>query len=137
MSPTGAGDDGHGRDSGPAGHRSLLDQVCLDLSSAVYDEKSQFWCALAGWERHRGTLPEFDYLVRPAGMPLRILLQRLGDDDRGVRMHVDLACDAVDVERRRHESLGATTVRIAEHWTTLRDPAGLRYCITDRDPSRS
>jgi len=30
--------------------------------------------------------------------------------------------------------LGAEVVRVAEHWTTLRDPAGLLYCITDRDP---
>jgi glyoxalase superfamily protein len=50
------------------------------------------------------------------------------------RAHVDFSSDNVEAERRRHELLGASTVRIAEHWTTLRDPVGLEYCITDRDP---
>lgn len=78
---------------------------------------------------------EFVNLRRPTAMPLRLLLQRLGEDDGGpVRAHADLACDDVPVETRRHEALGAEVVRIAEHWTTLRDPAGLVYCITDRDP---
>jgi hypothetical protein len=26
---------------------------------------------------------------------------------------------------------------LAEHWTTLRDPAGLLYCVTDRHPDAS
>jgi hypothetical protein len=34
----------------------------------------------------------------------------------------------------RHEALGAHRVREMEYWTTLRDPTGLEYCITIRDP---
>jgi hypothetical protein len=59
------------------------------------------------------------------------------EDDAGpARAHADLASDDVPAETRRHRELGAAVVRIAEHWTTLRDPAGLTYCITDRDPFR-
>ena len=68
-------------------------------------------------------------------MPVRILLQRLGSDDPGpARAHADLACDDRPAEVHRHVELGAEPVRVAEHWTTLRDPAGLVYCVTDRDP---
>lgn len=68
-------------------------------------------------------------------MPLRILLQRLGAADTGpARAHVDFCCDDVAAERARHEALGATAERIAEHWVTLCDPVGLQYCITDRTP---
>jgi Glyoxalase-like domain len=48
--------------------------------------------------------------------------------------HPDLACDDVDAETTRHEALGATVVRVMPNWTTLRDPAGLSYCITRRNP---
>lgn len=119
----------------PGGYHSLLDQICLDIPSAAYDGESRFWSALTGWEVHHGDLPEFDHLIRPPHVPLRILLQRLGHADSGpVRAHVDFACDDVGKERQRQETHGAVTVRIAEHWTTLRDPAGLEYCLTDRNP---
>jgi glyoxalase superfamily protein len=118
----------------PTGQHSLLDQICLDIPAAAFADECRFWADLTGWPRRRSSA-EFVHLVRPAGLPLRILLQRLGDDDQGpARAHADLACDDVPAEVRRHTRLGAGVVRVAEHWTTLRDPAGLLYCITDRDP---
>jgi hypothetical protein len=119
----------------PGSHRSLVDQVCLDIPPLAFSAEAAFWQALTGWDRRPGSRPEFEYLVRPPDMPLRLLLQRLeGDDERGpCRAHLDLACDDVRAERLRHENLGA--VEVAEpSWTTLRDPAGLVYCITRRDP---
>jgi len=70
-------------------------------------------------------------------MPLRLLLQRLDEphSGRGCPAHLDLACDDVPGERARHESLGATVVRVMDNWTTLLDPAGLAYCITRRSPA--
>jgi len=118
----------------PGGQHSLLDQVCLDIPAAAFDAECRFWAELTGWPR-RSSSPEFVNLVRPATVPLRLLLQRLGEDDGGpARAHADLACDDVPAERARHQALGAEPVLIAEHWTTLRDPAGLLYCVTDRDP---
>lgn len=119
----------------PGGHRSLLDQICLDLPALVYEEESRFWSVLTGWEHRRADLSEFSSLTGPPQMPLRILLQRLGAADTGpARAHVDFCCDDVAAERARHEALGATTERTAEHWVTLCDPVGLQYCITDRTP---
>ena len=118
----------------PASQHSLLDQVCLDIPAAAFDTELRFWAELTGWPQ-RSSSAEFVNLIRPATVPLRLLLQRLGEDDDGpARAHADLASDDVPAERLRHQALGAELVRIAEHWTTLRDPAGLVYCITDRDP---
>jgi hypothetical protein len=119
----------------PGGQRSLVDQFCLDIPADPYDTECAFWAALTGWERREGSSPEFGHLVRPGGMPLRLLLQRTGDEPGlPVRAHVDLACDDVPAERRRHESLGAAQIRATPDWTTMRDPAGLEYCVTRRDP---
>jgi hypothetical protein len=118
----------------PAGQHSLLDQICLDIPAAAFDAECEFWAGLTGWPPRR-TSAEFVNLGRPAHLPLRILLQRLGSDDPGpARAHADLACDDRSAEVRRHAELGAELVRVAEQWTTLRDPAGLVYCVTDRDP---
>jgi hypothetical protein len=120
----------------PAGQHSLFDQLCLDIPATAFTDECRFWAELTGWPQGRSS-DEFVNLVRPAGSPLRILLQRLGDDDKGqARAHADLACDDRAAEVRRHRELGAGVVRVTEHWTTLHDPAGLLYCITDRDPFR-
>jgi len=117
----------------PGGHHSLADQVCLDIPASIFDREADFWSALTRWQRRRGGRPEFDYLARPATMPLRLLLQRVADGGP-VRAHLDLACDDVPAEMERHEALGATVTRRTELWTTLRDPAQREYCITSRDP---
>lgn len=69
----------------------------------------------------------------PAGLPVRLLLQRL-DDERPASAHLDLACADITAVRSRHEELGAVLVREGAHWTVLRDPAGGTYCLTGRDP---
>jgi hypothetical protein len=113
----------------PAGGRSLVDQLCLDVPVGGFDAEADFWAALTGWERRPGSLPEFDFLVRPEGMPLRLLLQRV---DGPAGMHLDLACGDRAAEVAWHVSLGAQVVAVRERWTTLRDPAGRAYCVTDR-----
>jgi len=77
-----------------------------------------------------------EFLERPASMPLRLMFQRLGtaEPSQPVRAHLDLASDHQRAEVDQHLRLGATPGRRAEHWVTLRDPAGLEYCITLRDP---
>ncbi|MGZ4441866.1 MAG: VOC family protein [Nocardioidaceae bacterium] len=114
------------------GGRSLVDQVCLDMPSSVYDDECAFWAALTEWRLRPGT--DFDHLDPPPGMAIRFLLQRLGEPTGPVRAHLDLACDDLDAEVSRHEALGARVVRRTEHWTTLCDPAGREYCVTRRSP---
>lgn len=119
----------------PGGHRSLVDQVCVDVPTRVFDGECDFWEALTGWECRAGSRPEFRYLARPSRMPLRILLQRVDDQDvDAATCHLDLAASDVILERQRHEALGATVLAEFPDWVTLRDPNGLAYCITRRNP---
>lgn len=113
---------------------SLVDQVCLDVPPSSYDLETGFWQELLGWDRVGSSHPEFERLARPDGQALRVLLQRLDDDAGPVRAHLDVACSSRDREVVRHASLGARVVAEHEWWTVLEDPAGLRYCLTDRSP---
>lgn len=123
--------------TGADGQSTLVDQVCLDIPAAAFDSEADFWSGLTGWTRQRGALPEFDYLERPDGMPLRLLLQRLQTTRRGQRAsaHLDLACDDPQAATLEHVRLGASVVHHGRSWTTLRDPAGRAYCCTGRSPS--
>ncbi|MFD7698962.1 VOC family protein [Streptomyces caelestis] len=118
----------------PVVHGSRLDQVCLDLPPSGYDAEVAFWTELLpGWDAAAGSLPEFHVIRPPAGLPVRVLLQRL-TEERPASAHPDLACADVDATRARHEELGAVCVAVFGHWTVMRDPAGGTYCLTDRDP---
>lgn len=123
--------------TGEPGRRSRVDQVCLDIPAAAYDREAQFWTDLTGWTRDRGEADEFEHLVRPPGMPLRILLQRLDESDGSVTAHLDLASDDRTAEVARHRSLGGRQTYDGRGWTTMQDPSGTTYCITDRSPDRS
>ncbi|WP_107771199.1 VOC family protein [Nocardioides sediminis] len=113
---------------------SLVDQVCLDVPRATYDLETGFWQQLLGWDRTGSSFAEFERLVRPEGQALRLLLQRLDDEDGPARAHLDVACSSRDREVVRHASLGARVVDERDAWTVLADPAGMRYCLTDRAP---
>lgn len=117
---------------------SRADQVCLDVPAAALSAEAKFWSTFTGWPYHPASLPEFGVLERPLAMPLRVLLQRLGDDDTRTvaSAHLDLAAgDDVDALAAHHVALGAELVQAHERWTTLRDPAGLAYCLTHRNPA--
>jgi len=119
----------------PGGAVTRLDQFCLDIPADAYDAECKFWADLTGWEVRDSPLPEFQYLARPSGMPLRLLLQRTDrQPGTAVRAHPDLACSGVGAEMARHVKLGATWSHNGDRWITMRDPAGLDYCITRRDP---
>lgn len=116
-------------------HASALDQLCLDLPATRWEEESAFWAGLL--EREVRPSPgyiEFARLSSGPGDSLRVLLQRLGDDGPA-RAHLDLGTDDRTDEVERMVALGATEVRRSAEWTTLRDPAGLEFCVTDRDPA--
>ncbi|MFC4068479.1 VOC family protein [Actinoplanes subglobosus] len=117
----------------PAAVTSVVDQVCLDVPVGVFAREAGFWVAVTGWALRETGLPEFAYLERPAGVAVRLLLQRIGSGRAGV--HVDFACVDVDAEVERHVALGASVVRrVPGDWTTLRDPLGREYCVTGRSP---
>ena len=117
------------------GGRSSVEQLCLDIPAAAYDDEAAFWEAWTGFERVRGEPNEFEDLRRPAWSPLRFLLQRLDDDAPRTTAHLDLASDDRAAEVRRHESLGAVVAHGGRGWTTMTDPVGSTYCVTDRVPA--
>ncbi|MGW7257172.1 VOC family protein [Streptomyces sp. NPDC054834] len=124
----------HGESVGPpvvAGSR--LDQVCLDVPPSAYDAEAAFWAELTGWDLLAGSLTEFRVLRPPPGLPVRVLLQRLGEEGP-TSAHLDMACADIPASRARHERLGASFVADGLHWTVMRDPAGGIYCLTGRDP---
>jgi hypothetical protein len=122
-------------------HRELahrLDQVCIDVPAPLFEQEAVFWQELTGWELHRSQLAEFAVLDQPPTSPLRLLFQRLGanDDAATTGAHLDIACGRrVDDVRRLHERFGAEFVAKGLRWMTMRDPAGMRYCLTERDPT--
>jgi hypothetical protein len=120
----------------PGGSVSRVDQFCLDIPGDIYGAECGFWADLTGWQTRQSPRAEFLRLAPPAGIALRLLLQRTGDPPgTTVRAHPDLACSGIDAELARHRELGATWSHDGAGWITMRDPAGLTYCITRRDPA--
>jgi Glyoxalase-like domain len=127
----------------PQGHASYVDQVCLDIPPSRYDEEFDFWQRATDWER-RDPKPgsEFGRLNPPPGQALQLLLQRLDDEEPGVRAHLDWSSTDRDAEVARHvaagaqkvASFGAQEVAGFKGWTVMRGPAGMTYCITGRAP---
>jgi hypothetical protein len=115
---------------------SRADQLCLDIAPAAFGRECSFWAALTGGDLRASSRPEFAYLVRPEGIPVRLLFQRLGHaaPEQPVTGHVDFAC----ADRQRlsglHVAAGARVLSAFPNWIVLADPAGREYCLTARDP---
>ena len=74
-------------------------------------------------------------LERPAGMPLRLMLQRISTASRAVTSHLDLAAGEDRLAlAAEHQARGASLVSTGDLWSTLTDTGGSPYCLTDRDP---
>jgi hypothetical protein len=121
----------------PGVRRSRVYQVCVDIPGPAFEEEARRWAALAaGRVDVLGRRPEFAWVRVPgAPRPLDLLLQRLDRQDGPVTAHLDVGTTDREAETARHRALGASVVAWEEFWTVLTDPAGLAYCITDRDPA--
>jgi predicted enzyme related to lactoylglutathione lyase len=117
------------------GASELVDQVCLDSPGDAHDAEVAFWTALTGWTWADVDEPELSVLRRPAGIPFRLLFQRLGEPTGPVRAHADLACADRRSSVARHLDAGAQVVHERTGWTVMADPVGRVYCLTDRRPS--
>ena len=117
------------------GAAEIVDQVCLDCPDDVHDAEVAFWAALTGWTWADVDEPELSVLRRPAGIPFRLLFQRLGEPTGPVRAHADLACSDRGASLARHLAAGARVLEVRADWTVLADPVGRVYCLTDRSPT--
>lgn len=119
----------------PGGSAARVRQVAIDVPRASYDGELAFWHALTGWEEHPSSVSaDFRFLVPPAGQPLQLLLQRLGEETGPARAHLDWGTTDRSAETERHLGLGARVLAVHSHWTVLADPVGRVYCLTDGDP---
>jgi hypothetical protein len=119
------------------GPPSRLDQLCLDIPPDAFEREGVFWQRLTGWEAQESSLDEFSSLVRPTGIPIRLLFQRrkkAGEHD-GVTAHIDFACTDTAQLAQAHAALGARALGTFPHWVTMADPTGRRYCLTKRPPN--
>jgi len=91
----------------PGGHRSLVDQLCLDIPAQALETEQRFWSGLTSWPLF-GSRSDFTVLDRAVGQPVRLIFQRLDDAEPGRRVtaHLDMSCDDVDAEVDRHLGLG-------------------------------
>ena len=114
----------------------LLDQVCVDIPRDRLDAEVAFWAGLTGWQvRGAGDDNEFVALVRPADIPVKLLLQRLDDESGPVTGHLDLASEDRDTEVAALVALGAREGGRSSGWTVMHDPVGRVFCVTDRKPA--
>ncbi|MCE5288905.1 MAG: VOC family protein [Nocardiaceae bacterium] len=114
-------------------HRSVADQISLDIPPDSFDAECEFWAAVTNRPLGQSRwFAEFRNLERPADQRIRLLLQRLDDGPAGA--HIDFATNDRAAETARHVALGATVAKENDRWTVLHDPSGHPYCITDRDP---
>ncbi len=76
----------------PGADGALVDQVAIDAPAPLFDAEVSFWSAVTGWSPVTGSRAEFTVLPRPEGMPLRLMLHRLGADDSRaeVSAHLDV-----------------------------------------------
>lgn len=120
----------------PGGQRSRTDQICVDIPPQAFDHELAFWQTFTTWRQTLTDTREFRRLLPPPELPLQFLLQRLDFAERGqsATAHMDLACSDIEAETERHVGLGAEAVRRHHWWQVMRDPGGLEYCITARDP---
>jgi hypothetical protein len=114
---------------------SRVDTLCIDVPPAGFSRECAFWAALTGWEAAPAPFPEYAFLRMPAGLPVRIILQRLENaaPGRRARAHVDFGCPDPTMVTQ-HVALGARVISSQEHWTVLADPAGREYCLVNRPP---
>lgn len=120
----------------PGGHRGRLVQVCIDSPAPAHELEVAFWRGLLPGRWADSPSPEFAGKWHDdAGSPLQLLFQRLDEPDGPVRAHLDHGTDDLDAETSRLLGLGAEDVGRGRAWHTLRDPAGLAFCVTENSPS--
>jgi Glyoxalase-like domain len=141
------------RGNRPAGHNPLVARIRdVTFDSPHPASIARFWAAaLDGYdvapyddaelERLRGLGIEDveddpNVLVESAdGGPPRLIFQ-LVPESKVVknRVHLDLATDDRAAETARLARLGARVLAEYEDWTTLADPDGNEFCVSDRWP---
>lgn len=108
-------------------HRSRIGVVLLDFPGDTHDAAQQFWAGAVG---HKAE-PEDndpDYALLGSLGTLKLFTQRTGSGTPS-RVHLDIETDNVAAEVARMTALGATIDTELEHYTVMRDPSGMVFCV--------
>jgi hypothetical protein len=115
-------------------HQSRVSVICLDIPSEKREASESFWGGLLNASPRAGTeYPE--YSVLGAHQNYLFLLQAIEGE---ARIHLDIHTDNLEAEVDRLVALGAVVQYAHGDWVTLRDPAGLLFCVvpvSSDDPS--
>ena len=119
------------------GGRTTVDQVSLDVPPSCLAAEIAFWSGLTEW-KHLDRTPRTSSrgLVRPDGIPLAMLFQRLDDEQVVVTAHLDLACDDRAAETRpARAARGAPSSPGTPAGPSCRTRRAGSYCITAATPA--
>ncbi|HEY3528847.1 MAG TPA: VOC family protein [Nocardioides sp.] len=99
----------------------------LDVPAEQHAATAGFWGGVLGWTVGAPwpDHPELCSFEPPSGTPY-LHLQRI---DGPPRVHVDVESEAPQQTVAHALDLGATPVAEHDHWTTLRSPGGLPFCV--------
>jgi catechol 2,3-dioxygenase-like lactoylglutathione lyase family enzyme len=113
-------------------HYSRLARIVVDAPAETHDAEVAFWRDALGVPLKRyERFPEY-HGAELIPDRLGLLTQQLGSGP--ARVHLDIHTNDREAEVARLVRLGATVVDVGEHWTVLRDPAGLVFCVVP-DPA--
>jgi len=108
-------------------HRSRIGVVLLDFPRDTHDAAQQFWSGAVGREpvtqSHDDDYASLGYLST-----LKLETQRIGMGTPS-RVHLDIETDNIAAEVARLTALGATIDTELEHYTVMRDPSGMVFCV--------
>ncbi len=114
-------------------HYSRLSKIVIDAPPDTHDREVGFWQAALGVPLHHfERFPDFHGADLTVDGRIGLLMQHLGGGPP--KVHLDIHTNDRAAEVARLEGLGATVIDDGEHWTILRDPAGLVFCVV---PDRS
>jgi hypothetical protein len=113
------------------GQHSRLDQICLDVPQADYDDELAFWQELLGGQwKTRHADPLATRMADAAAIEVRLQPSILASEPSG---HLHLATDNRPAEVSRLVGLGAMKRVDRGSWTLLEAVGGLAVCVVD-DP---
>jgi Glyoxalase-like domain len=114
---------------------SLVDEICLDVPFDLYETECKFWSMLTGSEVEESMRADLRTLIGRGEMPLRLGLQQLEATDSRESVTAHLHVGPVRLFISPTE-LGAEVSHHGRTWSTLCDPAGFHYCLTNRESGR-
>ena len=108
-------------------HRSRIGVVLLDFPADEFESAAVFWSGAVGAAREpEDGDPDYEAIGRAGS--LKLFLQRTGLGTPS-RVHLDVETDDVAAEVSRLRAIGATVDTEFKHFTVMRDPAGLVFCV--------